>query len=147
MTDTAFSLARTARTLALGLLLSALALPAPAAERDPAEILALQIDMAGRQRMLSQRLVASACFLSLGIQHDTQALALTEVSEIYEATLDRLEKGNTLLGLPAVTDPQALWALRDARAAACRPSGRGCAVGGYQPPDPSHAGATRTGGA
>jgi len=117
MTDTAFSLARTARTLALGLLLSALALPAPAAERDPAEILALQIDMAGRQRMLSQRLVASACFLSLGIQHDTQALALTEVSEIYEATLDRLEKGNTLLGLPAVTDPQALWALRDARAA------------------------------
>ncbi len=115
MTDTAFSLARTARTLALGLLLSALALPAPAAERDPAEILALQIDMAGRQRMLSQRLVASACFLSLGIQHDTQALALTEVSEIFPTTLNRLIRGDTLLNLPATTDPQVRWALQGAR--------------------------------
>ncbi|MDD8022574.1 MAG: type IV pili methyl-accepting chemotaxis transducer N-terminal domain-containing protein [Paracoccaceae bacterium] len=115
MTNIAFLLTRAVRTVTLCLILTTLALPTAATERSATEVLALKIDMAGRQRMLSQRLVASACFLSLGIQPETQELALTESIEIYRTTLDRLELGNMPLGLPAATDPQTLWALRSAR--------------------------------
>lgn len=65
----------------------------------------LQIDMAGRQRMLSQRMTAAACLVTLGVNSDQQKLALRESVELYEAGLSRLETGYPLIGMPAVADP------------------------------------------
>ncbi len=95
--------------LALGLALVWGLLPSPARSAPvatpPVRGLEMQIDMAGRQRMLSQRMTAAACLFNLGVNPDQQKLALRESIELFDAGLSRLENGYPLIGMPAVADP------------------------------------------
>lgn len=104
---------RTAPPLAALLCLSLSAfLPVPAAQaRDAAEVLRMKVDMAGRQRMLSQRMASAACFLDMGIDRDTHELALTEAVEIFDVSLRTLGQGDAVTDLPASSDPAVLQAL------------------------------------
>lgn len=90
-------------------------LPLHAEMRSPEAVLNQQIDMAGRQRLLSQRIAASACLLSLGVDAEASETALSEAQLIYGATLDHLQNGDANSGLPAATDPQVVAALEAAR--------------------------------
>ena len=115
-----FSPSRSARAAGLFLVLLALitALPcgaARAARLSQADVLRIEINIAGRQRMLSQRIASSACLLSLGIDSETHELALLEAQQIYRTTLDRLEKGDPLVGLPPAEDFPTRMRLAEAR--------------------------------
>lgn len=92
-----------------------LAPPLHAEMRSPEAVLNQEIDMAGRQRLLSQRIAASACLLSLGVDAEASETALSEAQLIYGATLDQLEKGDANAGLPAATDPLVIASIETAR--------------------------------
>lgn len=97
--------------------LTALPLPLLAEMRSPEAVLNQEIDMAGRQRLLSQRIAASACLLSLGVDAESSETALSEAQLIYGATLDHLQNGDATAGLPAASDATVLSALDGARSA------------------------------
>ena len=78
--------------------------------------LALQIDMAGTQRMLSQRMTAAACLVNLGVNPDQQHLALSESVDLLSASIDRLDTGYPLTGMQPVDDPIARAGLEAERA-------------------------------
>lgn len=101
--------------LAAGLAAAALA-PAPAFAVDAAPAaLPRQLNLAGRQRLISQRLTAAVCFLSLGVDTDEQHLILLESTEIYANTLKLLRDGHPVFGLPPASDPSLILALDQAR--------------------------------
>lgn len=105
---------------ALALAAIALATPLPlaaAGARSPEETLRIELDMAGRQRLLSQRVISAACLLSLGLDPSTQELALVEAHDIFAATLDQLEQGSPAMQLPPVSDPVVRSAITQARLA------------------------------
>jgi len=92
-----------------------LAPPLQAETRSPEAILNQEIDIAGRQRLLSQRIAASACLLSLGVDAEASETALSEAQLIYGATLDHLQHGDASSGLPAATDPLVIASIETAR--------------------------------
>lgn len=99
---------------------AALATPRPASATDtrsPAEALRIELDMAGRQRLLSQRVVSAACLLTLGLDPASQELALVEAHDIFAATLDQLERGDPAMQLAPVSDPVVRSAITQARLA------------------------------
>ena len=60
---------------------------------------AFAIDLAGRQRMLSQRISKNTCLLENNILPETAAAELAGTSEIFEATLTALYGGMTEAGI------------------------------------------------
>lgn len=105
---------------ALALIAATLAQPLPAAsgaERSPEEILRIELDMAGRQRLLTQRVISAACLLSLGVDPSAQELALIEAHDVFGATLDQLEQGNPAIQLPPSTEPVVRSAIAQSRLA------------------------------
>lgn len=78
--------------------------------------LSLQIDMAGKQRMLSQRMTAAACLINLGINPEQQRLALTESVDLLSASIERLDAGYPLIGMKPIDDPIARSGLDAERA-------------------------------
>jgi hypothetical protein len=92
-----------------------LALPALAQKRNAAEIAKLRMDIAGRQRLLSQRMTAAACFLTFDIDRERQLRILTESLELFRVALDQLETGAPAMGLPAVSTFSARIALHESR--------------------------------
>lgn len=93
-----------------------LAGPLHAQDRSRAEIAALRMDIAARQQFLSERIVASACFLRLGIDAETQVRVMAESLDQFRVSLDHLERGNPALGLPGLRDGMAVATLYDTRA-------------------------------
>jgi len=65
--------------------------------------LAGTIDVAGRQRMLSQKMMKEACFIAVGLNiKDTQA-ALQQSMDLFEASLIKLSQGDAEAGIVAPT--------------------------------------------
>jgi nitrate/nitrite-specific signal transduction histidine kinase len=58
------------------------------------------INVAGRQRMLSQKISKEICFLALGSDSDGQRAALAKSSALFSTSLAGLIDGNAELGLP-----------------------------------------------
>ncbi|KEP69865.1 hypothetical protein DL1_01835 [Thioclava dalianensis] len=81
-----------------------LALPGMAQDRSSEHTAKLRMDIAGRQRLLSQRMTAAACFITLGIDREKQLNILTNTLALYSETLDILQFGSTELGLEANQD-------------------------------------------
>jgi len=93
-------------------------LPATATDpRSPEETLRIELDMAGRQRLLTQRVISAACLLTLGLDPTTQELALVEAHDVFGATLDQLEQGSATMQLPPVSDPVVRSTITQARLA------------------------------
>lgn len=67
-----------------------------------------QINVAGKQRMLSQRMARASCFVSLGILPASQDLILTKARTAFDIALTGLRKGDQNLGLPPEHDPEVL---------------------------------------
>lgn len=63
------------------------------------------INIAGRQRMLTQRMAAAACMMSSGIDRDRLAETLRADITLFAASLRMLEHGDTVAGVnPAAND-------------------------------------------
>ncbi|WP_417809244.1 hypothetical protein [Thioclava sp.] len=92
-----------------------LALPALAQGRSAAEIAKLRIDIAARQRPLSQRKTAAACFVTFDIDRERQLRILTDSLDLFRVSLDHLETGAPATGLPAVTTLAARIALHESQ--------------------------------
>lgn len=84
---------------------------------SPDAALQKRMNIAGRQRLLSQRLVSTGCFLSLDANSEANRRILTETIDSYRIALQMLRDGNVPYRLPAETDPATLIALEKAEEA------------------------------
>lgn len=98
-------------------------------------VLALAINVSGRQRMLSQKASKEFCLILAGVNTEANRAALAETVTLFETSLSALKDGNGDMGLPpAPTDEiyaqlqkvSALWAplksVFDATAAGATPT-------------------------
>lgn len=76
----------------------------------------IRIDMAGRQRMLAQRMTMLSCLVHLDIDAESNSQKALAVRDLYGETLEDLHSGNAALNVMAATTPQVLSAISDARA-------------------------------
>ncbi len=81
--------------------------------------MATTINLAGKQRMLTQKMTKELLLIANGIDADTSKASLTKTVALFEKTLTGLVSGDADLGLPATTDKdilvqlgkvEALWA-------------------------------------
>ncbi|MEM9029370.1 MAG: type IV pili methyl-accepting chemotaxis transducer N-terminal domain-containing protein [Pseudomonadota bacterium] len=72
---------------------------------------AKRINIAGRQRMLSQRMAKSLCFVGLGIDVDTEKAQLQKAVSDFDVALRALISGSESLALSPERDVSALSAL------------------------------------
>ncbi|MCK0095240.1 type IV pili methyl-accepting chemotaxis transducer N-terminal domain-containing protein [Yoonia sp. F2084L] len=71
---------------------------------NPAELLfadAIAIDIAGRQRMLSQRMSKNACLLANGLNTDTARAELQAARDMFDTSLTILRMGEASVGIKA----------------------------------------------
>lgn len=96
------------RIVCLGLLALLLALPAApsTAESQPgAQVQAAasdgkrKINLAGRQRMLTQRMAKAACFIAMGVDVEAHFTMLSDARKLFAVTLSGLRHGDLDLGL------------------------------------------------
>ncbi len=80
---------------------------------NAAEEAARRVNLAGRQRMLSQAMAKSACFISIGVGAQAQQVALAAAAEKFALTHEALRFGNAEMGLLAETDPLLLDAMAE----------------------------------
>lgn len=83
---------------------------------DPAALLqadAITIDLAGRQRMLAQRMSKTICLLQAGIDTERSTKHLSSAKSIYDATLRALRFGAPQVGLKATENAEILAGLDD----------------------------------
>ncbi len=76
---------------------------------DPTALLqsdALVIDIAGRQRMLSQRMSKNVCLISSGVNQDTALAELAATKEMFEVSLMALRNGMADVGIKAPPSEQ-----------------------------------------
>ncbi len=66
---------------------------------------AVQINLAGKQRMLTQKMTKEMLFIARGIDVQSNQAALKKTAMLFETTLDGLVVGNPQLGLPPTEDP------------------------------------------
>lgn len=76
---------------------------------------AAKINLSGRQRMLTQRIAASACFATLGVQLEDQMAVLVDASTLYASTLDGLQFGNEEMGMLPEQDSNVLAEIQATR--------------------------------
>ncbi len=86
------------------ILLFALAL-AGAAQAASKHETAVQINLAGKQRMLTQKMTKEMLFIARGISVEANQAQLKKTATLFETTLDGLVVGNPDLGLPPTEDP------------------------------------------
>ena len=70
-----------------------------------------KVNLAGRQRMLSQRMSKASCFLLTGVETDFHQQMLVGASDLFALTHDALRFGNTELGLSEEKIPDVTEAL------------------------------------
>ncbi len=66
------------------------------------------INIAGRQRMLSQKISKEAMAIHAGLAVEENRAALKETHELFESSLQDLIQGNAKLNLPATKNPSIL---------------------------------------
>ncbi len=66
--------------------------------------LAATINLAGKQRMLTQKMSKEFLLVAYGYEIDNFKLSLTETSDLFNRTLTGLEKGDDILELPGTKD-------------------------------------------
>jgi hypothetical protein len=69
---------------------------------------ATTINLAGKQRMLTQKMTKELLLVANGIDVDASKKALAETVSLFEKTLTGLVKGDSNLGIPATTDKSIL---------------------------------------
>ena len=69
---------------------------------------AVQINLAGKQRMLTQKMSKEVLLVARGIDADANRKNLAKTEALFEKTLNGLVKGDADLGLPPTTDPAIL---------------------------------------
>lgn len=74
---------------------------------------ALRINLAGRQRMLSQRMAKAMCFAALGVDQAGHVEMAAIAHGDFERVLSALRNGDAELGLSSESDPNVLSALDD----------------------------------
>ncbi|MEO1470063.1 MAG: type IV pili methyl-accepting chemotaxis transducer N-terminal domain-containing protein [Pseudomonadota bacterium] len=84
----------TALATALVLAVPVLALPERAAAFETASTIRAKINLAGRQRMLSQRIAAKACLVQQGIDRDSSMAALDQAHGTFVSTAQALRFGD-----------------------------------------------------
>ena len=77
---------------------------------DPA--LARAIDVAGRQRMLSQKMMKEACFVSIGLGAEASAQALLGTIDLFANSLLQLQRGDSDAGIAPPPTPDVAQQLR-----------------------------------
>ena len=77
--------------------------------------LAHTIDVAGKQRMLSQKMSKEALLLKIGIDVDKNVKALKETSALFDKTLKGLQKGDKSLNLTATDNKEVQKKLKEAQ--------------------------------
>lgn len=70
------------------------------------ESLAVVINLAGKQRMLTQKMSKEFLFVHLGVNTDSNRLNVRETSSLFDRTLKGLLEGDTDLDLPGTKKPQ-----------------------------------------
>jgi hypothetical protein len=70
------------------------------------------INVAGRQRMLTQKMSKEILLIALGVDPAANQKALQETKELFQTSLAGLVQGNTELGLPPTTSKPLLTQLR-----------------------------------
>lgn len=81
---------------------------------DPAALLqadAITIDIAGRQRMLAQRISKNVCLALNGVNSESAMKELTGAREMYQASVDALRYGLPSAGIDAPTDEEIIAGL------------------------------------
>jgi hypothetical protein len=69
---------------------------------------ALAIDIAGRQRMLAQRISKDVCLLATGVDTEHSMDDLAQTAEIFDTSLSALRAGMPSAGILAPTDDQVI---------------------------------------
>ncbi|MCA0042778.1 type IV pili methyl-accepting chemotaxis transducer N-terminal domain-containing protein [Celeribacter litoreus] len=72
------------------------------------EHLALKIDIAGRQRMLTQRMVRSACFIAMEVDVKAHQKLLEDSAALFVSSLSELKTSGGFNHLEPATDPNIL---------------------------------------
>lgn len=67
-----------------------------------------KLNIAGRQRMLSQRMAKAACFVHIDVQKPNHLDMLKGASNLFDTSHTALLKGSDELGLPVETNPRVL---------------------------------------
>ena len=94
-------LSRFAMSFALAFIVSApVALPSNAQSLSANEAKA-RVNIAGRERMLIERVVKSACFSSLGIERTQYRAQLVAAEDLFTRSLHALQSGDSEMGLGA----------------------------------------------
>lgn len=102
-----------AMSAVLGSVLALGGLGSPLQAMDAASDLKRKINVAGAQRMLSQRMAKSACFRSLGIGGADHAADLDAARTRFSTALAGLRDGNVEMGIQPETNRTVLAALDD----------------------------------
>ncbi len=97
--------------LAVGYLCAGIA-PTALAERHDAAQDGIVIDLAGRQRMLTQKMSKEFFLIALDYDAGNNQALLTKTCDLFDRTLTGLPQGDAELGLLAATQPKTLKQLQ-----------------------------------
>lgn len=81
------------------------------AQNAQAEEAKHRVNLAGRQRMLSQRMSMAACFIYIGVERDKHADILFKTHALFDSTHTALRDGDEELGLSEEVTPEVINAL------------------------------------
>ncbi|MEM7499165.1 MAG: type IV pili methyl-accepting chemotaxis transducer N-terminal domain-containing protein [Pseudomonadota bacterium] len=90
---------------------SLLAVPTPSIAFETAASVASKINIAGRQRMLTQRMTKAACFASLDVFEQSHRQQLLDAQALFDHSLIDLKRGKDELNLQPETSKRVLYAL------------------------------------
>ncbi|MEA3276992.1 MAG: type IV pili methyl-accepting chemotaxis transducer N-terminal domain-containing protein [Pseudomonadota bacterium] len=79
------------------------------------EEMGVTINLAGKQRMLTQKMSKEALLIAKGIDADANKASLEKTAALFDTTLAGLAAGDASLGLPETTDPAILEQLEVVR--------------------------------
>ncbi|MEL6481266.1 MAG: type IV pili methyl-accepting chemotaxis transducer N-terminal domain-containing protein, partial [Pseudomonadota bacterium] len=91
--------------------LALLAAPAPALAFETAASIKSKINIAGRQRMLTQRMTKAACMLSLDVAADRHRKQLLDAQALFDRSLTALKRGASDMNLQPEGSKRVMYAL------------------------------------
>jgi hypothetical protein len=107
-----FSVAALSVCLGMGLTTQLAAESAPSATAQTKQQSGVVINLAGKQRMLTQKMSKEALFIAKGIDKDANIKNLKATSSLFDKTLKGLVAGDSGLNLPATTNKDILAQLK-----------------------------------
>jgi len=107
-----FSVAALSVCLGMGVTTQLVAESAPSATAQTKQQSGVVINLAGKQRMLTQKMSKEALFIAKGIDKDANIKNLKATSSLFDKTLKGLVAGDSGLNLPATTNKDILAQLK-----------------------------------